>query len=73
MLSPDSVQSSSSSQPDIERLFQADVNSSFKRIVVEPLTERATDYIQSLFPCAEELLMDRSYGADPRDVVRPEE
>jgi len=73
MSSPDSVQSSSSSQPDIERLFEADANSLFEQIVVEPLIERVTDYIQSLYPGAEELLIDRSYGANPRDAVRPEE
>jgi len=71
MSSPDSVQSSSSSQPDIERLFEADANSLFEQIVVEPLIERVTDYIQSLYPGAEELLIDRSYGANPRDAVRP--
>jgi len=71
-MSSDSVQSSSS-QSETERLFEADVNSLFERIVVVPLIERATDYIQLLFSGAEELWMDRSYGADSRDAVRPEE
>ena len=74
MSSPDSVQSSSSSsQSEVERLFEADVNSLFQRIVVEPLMQRATDYVQSLFPSVEELLMDRSRDVDPWDAMRPEE
>ena len=74
MSSPDSVQSSSSSsQSEVERLFEADVNSLFQRIVLEPLTQRAIDYVQSPFPSAEELLMDRSRDVDPWDAVRPEE
>jgi len=71
-MSSDSVQSLSS-QSETERLFEADVNSLFEQIVVVPLIERAIDYIQSLFSAAEELWMDRSYGADPGDAVRPEE
>ena len=73
MSSPDSVQSSSSSQSEVERLFEADVNSLFQRIVLEPLMQRAIDYVQSPFPSAEELLMDRSRDVDPWDAVRPEE
>ena len=75
MSSPDSVQSSSSSssQSEVERLFEADVNSLFQRIVVEPLMQRAADYVQSLFPSVEELLMYRSRDVDPWDAMRPEE
>ena len=49
------------------------MNLLFEQIVVVPLIERAVDCIQSLFSGVEELWMDRSYGADPRDAVRPEE
>ena len=74
MSSPDSVQSSSSSsQSEVERLFEADVNLLFQRIVVEPLMQRAAHYVQSLFPSVEELLMDRSRDVDPWDAMRPEE
>jgi len=63
MSSPDSVQSSSSSQPDIERLFEADVSSLFEQIV-EPLVARRMLYIETLFANAD----------DTRDVTfRPEE
>ena len=72
-MSSDSVQSPSSSQSETERLFEADVNLLFEQIVVVPLIERAVDCIQSLFSGVEELWTDRSYGADPRDAVRPEE